>query len=446
MAMNKFLFILVLASAWPLIIQAQQRKPCGTSVLQQRRASRNDYTLKARARTADATPVIFEGEKRGLVILVSFPNQSFSEPDPKSAWTARICEEGYSEHKAPGSVADYFRDQSYGQFRLLFDVVGPVEMAHPYEYYGKNVHSELFDDWFDERDDEMVVEACRAVADSVRFADYDWYGDGMVDQVFLLYAGHGEGDYWQKSEDVIWPHMGLLTIDWAYPRPLKLQGMSIDAYACSNEIDAMNAITGIGTMCHEFSHCLGLPDLYNTLSGTTVVGSYDLMDSGNYNSDGWCPPGYSSYERYACGWLHPQPVDDLDAFVDSGEADLMQPLHLQPDARIYQPVDDTGYYLIERREKNSWDASLPKVGVQAWYIDYDKQAWEENLVNTDASHYRVNRLMVGDIPAAITSPISDLAPQPVAVYDLHGRQYPLTRSLPKGILIFKYADGTVRKK
>ena len=445
--MKRLLFLLILASAWPLIIQAQQRKPCGTSVLQQRRVSQDDQALKARTRTADAAPVVFEGDKRGLVILVSYPNQSFSEPDPKSAWTARICEEGYSEHKAPGSVADYFRDQSYGQFRLLFDVIGPVEMSQPFEYYGKNVHSDVYDDWFDGRDGEMVEEACRAVADSVRFADYDWDGDGMVEQVFILYAGHGEGDYWQKNEDVVWPHMGMLTTDWGYPKPLKLQGMSIDVYACTNEINALDAISGIGTMCHEFSHCLGLADLYDTLAGTSVLGAYDLMDSGNYNNDGWCPPGYSSYERYACGWLKPQPIADPHAFVDSGEANLMQPLHLQPDARIYQPAGDNAYYLIERREKDSWDASLPKVGVQAWYVDYDEQAWLENLVNTDASHLRVNRLMVGDIPAAIASPTSDRASQPVAVYDLYGREYPLSRSLPKGsLLIVKYADGTVRKK
>lgn len=448
MAIRCIQLLLTLASVWPLLLQAQQWKPCGTSVLQHRRAMLRSQSMSAPTRSATSVPVIYVGEKRGLVILVSFPNRSFSEADPKAAWTARICEEGYSEKGSPGSVSDYFRDQSYGRFQIRFDVVGPVEMSQPYEYYGKNVYWEFFDDTFDRADGEMVEEACRAVADSVHFADYDWNGDGMVEQVFLLYAGYGESDYWKKDKNVIWPHMGQLTYDWFYSEPLRLQDVDIDVYACSNEINIYDAIIGIGTMCHEFSHCLGLPDLYNTLSGVSVVGNYDLMDSGNNNSNGWCPPGYSSYERYACGWINPQPIDDPKAFVDSGEAALLQPLHLEPDVRIYQPADTSAYYLIERRENDSWDASLPRAGVQAWYIDYDEEAWTNNVVNVDFNHRRVMRLAVGDIPSAIASPVGEAAPQPVAVYDLYGRQYSLSvlQTPHASLLIVRFSDGTVQKR
>ena len=402
---------------------AQERKPCGTSVLARIHASQGAGGTHTRA--AETYPS-FQGEKRGLVILVSFPNQAFSSDQSIQEWSDIICREGYNEHDTPGSVSDYFYDQSYGQFRIRFDVVGPVEALHPYEYYGKNI------DWgggdeFDQNVGELVEEACRAIADSVSFADYDWDNDGYVDLVYLLYAGYGEADYWQKTTDVIWPHMARLSVDWAdsYPDGLKLQGLVIDQYACSNELAYNGKLMGHGTMCHEFGHCLGLPDLYDTLTGNSVLGTYDVMDSGTYNENGWCPPGYSSYERFACGWLAPEPTDDPHAI------DSLSPLHQEADVRIYrrQP-DDNVYYLIECRAKDSWDRSLPSHGLAVWAIDYDAAAWEGNTVNTNG-HNRVTQGSMDIIPTALLSTTSKK--QATVVYD-YG---PLR--------IVTYSDGSTRK-
>ena len=449
---------------FPSFIFAQEVKPCGTSVLQHLRNSRGDGGAGARGRentsAADIsrTPApphprssaAYVGEKRALVILVSFPNQDFSDDNPKATWSRIISEEGFrglDGYEAPGSVSDYFRDQSYGQFRIAFDVVGPVMVSQPYEHYGKNKKWSA-NDYFDQADDEMVVEACMAVQDSVRFADYDWDGDGEVEEVFFLYAGYGEADYYKKSEDVIWPHMGILSVDWyqTFPDGLTLQGMLIDTYACSNELTAKSRLSGLGTICHEFSHCLDLPDLYNTLTGNSVLGSGDLMDSGNYNGDGWCPPGYSAYERYACRWLEPEPVSDPLS------VDTLTPLHLQPDVRIYrQHPDDNDYYLLEYRAAESWDASLSSHGLQAWYVDYDEESWALNLVNTKPGHYRVNRLKLKDIPTSLSAPHAE-AKETEGYYDLHGRHLsPLSSllsplsSFPSPLIIIRYADGSTKK-
>lgn len=57
-------------------------------------------------------------------------------------------------------------------------------------------------------------------------------------------------------------------------------------------------VEGIGTFCHEFSHCLGLPDFYDTnYNGHFGMASWSLMDSGSYNDDGYTPIGYSAYEK-----------------------------------------------------------------------------------------------------------------------------------------------------
>jgi M6 family metalloprotease-like protein len=261
----------------------------------------------------------------------------------------------------------------------------------------------------------------------VRFSDYDWDGDGVVEEVFLLYAGHGENDYWNVTEDVVWPHMGSLSIDWNHEKGLLLQDCRIDIYACSNEIKKNNEISGIGTICHEFSHCLGLPDLYDTQKGVSVLGMYDLMDSGDRGGGGWVPTGYSSYERYACGWLTPEPIDD-PMTIDS-----LAPLHLMPDVRFYQDLDfSLAYYLIENRVAESWDVSLPSHGLMVWRIDYNERDWKENEVNSYDGRRRVDRIQLSDIPTAISTPSADV--HPVAVY-----------TISPGLYIIKYSDGTTKK-
>ena len=430
-----FLFLFGLLTA---ISYAQDFKPCATAMLAKRHKAQNAKTRQSSQEEIRH----YEGEKKGLIILVEFADVHFATDNPLQTWSDIANKQGYSENEAIGSVSDYFYDQSYGKFRLTFDVVGPVVAAHNHEYYGENKDWGPPTGWFDKNVGELVEEACKGVADKVNFADYDWDNDGEVDQVFLLYAGRGENDYGRKDSTVIWPHMASLILDWDYKDGVVIQGKRINIYACSNEIWSNSLhphLAGIGTFCHEFSHCLGLPDLYNTEEGTSVLGDYDLMDYGSYLGEGWCPVGYSSYERYVCGWLTPEPTDD-----PAGITSLL-PLHTNPDARIYRSSKDANdYYLIEYRQKaeSSWDKFYPKTGLQAWHIDYDKEVWMNNEVNNDPNHLRVERMTVGNIPTAIAD-ISSEDKQIIGVYDLHGRPADASSSR---FQIIRYSDGTSQKK
>ena len=428
-----FLFGLLTAISY-----AQDFKPCATAMLAKRHKAQNAKTRQSSQEEIRH----YEGEKKGLIILVEFADVHFATDNPLQTWSDIANKQGYSENEAIGSVSDYFYDQSYGKFRLTFDVVGPVVAAHNHEYYGENKDWGPPTGWFDKNVGELVEEACKGVADKVNFADYDWDNDGEVDQVFLLYAGRGENDYARKDSAVIWPHMASLILDWDYKDGVVIQGKRINIYACSNEIWSNSLhphLAGIGTFCHEFSHCLGLPDLYNTEEGTSVLGDYDLMDYGSYLGEGWCPVGYSSYERYVCGWLTPEPTDD-----PAGITSLL-PLHTNPDARIYRSSKDANdYYLIEYRQKaeSSWDKFYPKTGLQAWHIDYDKEVWMNNEVNNDPNHLRVEGMTVGNIPTAIAD-ISSEDKQIIGVYDLHGRPADASSSR---FQIIRYSDGTSQKK
>ena len=121
--------------------------------------------------------ISYMGQKRGLVILVNFQDQAMQSGNPAEL-KSMFTQKGYSGNNHLGSVSDYFASQSYGKFQLAFDVVGPVTISHNYGYYGSN--SGMANN--DKYPAQMVAEACQLVDPMVNFSDYDWDGDGEVEQ------------------------------------------------------------------------------------------------------------------------------------------------------------------------------------------------------------------------------------------------------------------------
>lgn len=315
------------------------------------------------------------GTKKGLVILVGFDDLPFEADHTKMVYDRILNEEHYNEPPFTGSVHDYFVDQSLGKFDLTFDIIGPVTVSKSYGYYGKNDASGN-----DLHPTEMVREALDLISDSVNFADYDWDGDGEVDQVFVLYAGHGEADYSDVDPATIWPHEWQLIADGS-PAPT-YDGITVDTYACSNETAFDGTISGIGTICHEFSHCLGFPDEYDMNGDNFGMSRWSLMDYGSYNGgndNGYQPSGFTSYEKMTAGWLTPVVLDS-----DTVEVQAMQPLEEADEAYIiYNKADPDEYYLLENRQQIGWDASQCGSGLLILHIDYDADIWQNNCVNTE---------------------------------------------------------------
>ena len=83
----------------------------------------------------------------------------------------------------------------------------------------------------------------------------------------------------------------------------------IDKFAVFCELygssDSGTSLDGIGTFCHEFSHCLGLPDFYPTdYSNHFGMGSWSVMHGGCDNNNGNRPCSYTAYERNFLGWMN----------------------------------------------------------------------------------------------------------------------------------------------
>lgn len=344
-----------------------------------RQAARRANAKKASQRIAtNGNTGKFQGQRHGLIILVNFADSKFntSKFGPTQTLYSRIANEAnYGENNFKGSISDYFKAQSGGQFLLDFDVAGPVTLSHGYSYYGQND-----DDGYDKRPTEMVKEACQAVDGSVDFSKYDWDGDGEVEEVFVVYAGNGEHDT-TNQPSLIWPHMDNLA---NYGEQLTLDGVTINTYACASELNGDKTLSGIGTFCHEFSHCMGFPDMYDTASdgNNFGMGSWDLMDYGSYNGYGYVPAGYSGYEKMVCGWTtpieldKPMTVNGMERLADMGQTYI-----------IYNKGNRNEYYILENRQQSGFDKYLPGSGLLIERVDYDKDIWEWNAVNTTNGGY-----------------------------------------------------------
>lgn len=330
------------------------------------------------------------GSKKGLVILVNFADKAFVST--QKDFDDQFNKVGYNANYHVGSVHDYFFDQSYGQFDLTFDVVGPVTVSKNMSYYGAKKNGDN-----DSYPAQMVIEACQLVDDQVNFADYDWDGNGYVDQVFVVYAGYSEAQ--GAPSTTIWPHEYDLNSAASFgdgSGMQRLDGVIVNTYACSCELsgNSGNTMDGIGTACHEFSHCLGYPDFYDTdYSGGWGMGPWDVLDAGSYNGfrgKGEAPCGYTSYERWLAGWV--DPVELVDPVSIKG----MKPLNDSPEAYvIYNDKNRNEYILLENRKNDKWFKYVPSFyttncyGMLALHVDYDERVWAMNAPNDNPSHQRM---------------------------------------------------------
>ena len=315
-----------------------------------------------------------KGKLKALVILVQYKDVKFTTDNAQQYFTDMLNKDGFSEYGGTGSAHQYFLDASNGQFDLTCDVYGPVTLPNNRAYYGGNDYSGS-----DKQPEDMVVDAVNLLKDKVDFSQYDCDKDGVLDNVFLFYAGTGEAS--GGPAESVWPHAWDLT---SAGKAFTVSGVKVDHYACTCEMQGSKP-DGIGTFCHEFSHIMGLPDLYNTLTSSVAYtpGEWSVMDYGPYNNDSRTPPTYSAYERNAMGWLDIEPVTEatsikLDDIKSSNHAVMIA---------TSRPKE---FYLFENRQQTSWDTYLPNHGMLIWHVDYDPDVWDNNTVNNDRDHQYVD--------------------------------------------------------
>ena len=384
---------------------------------------------------------------RGLVILVNVQDVAFEtdRAEMDSMLTGKNYTRDYSYFyrgkkqsiTSKGSAWQYFYDSSNGHYDPQFDVIGPVTVSKNMEYYGKNNPSTQFDaaPW------TMVEEACQLVDDSVDFKQYDNDHDGYVDFVYVIYAGYGEADGGDKN--TIWPHSY-----WLLEAGItcKLDGKYVDLYACGNEMDSRtNYHTGIGTFCHEFSHVLGLPDLYETTGYGTykTIGAWSILDYGPYNNDGNTPPAYSAYEQFFMGWLMPRLIVDAEN-VELEELQASNSALLISSSDQHNLIGNdpkpTTFYLLENRQQVGWDEYLPGHGLMLTKVQYDYNKWINNTVNNSSNRMGVD-LIEASGKTSNSGKATDLFPAGATAYTKIADHAIEAIEEVDGVIKFKYKGG-----
>ena len=346
------------------------------------------------------------GSPRAIVLLVQFANRPF-KVQPRKAFNQYLNsmadkhqDFGNAENRNTGSVKRYFSDMSGGKFKPQFDLYGPITMPKNAAYYGEGSSSM-------ERYRELVSEACTMMDDSLDFSKYDADKDGNVDLVYIIYAGYGESV--SSIDSTLWPKAFVCGTD------IKKDGKYVRLAGISNELNGRPdgkysstsglLINGVGLFCHEFSHCMGLPDFYPTVSPqwTTANGKqdfdaydnqgmeeWDVMDNGIYLYNGYSPTAYTAWEREKMGWL------TIETLTREGKVELKS---IDQGGKAYRIKNDKNtsgneYYIVENIQAKGWNYKLPASGMMVSHVEYVPWAFSvfhggDNSVNNIKKHPRM---------------------------------------------------------
>lgn len=343
------------------------------------------------------------GKQKIPVILVEFSDVPFTVNNPKETFNKYLNgkelfnktndpEMGYFNSKGGfvgnyGSVGRYFSDMSFGKFTPEFDVYGPVKLSKTLKDYGAGYSAQ-------EDMNGLLADACSAVDGDVDFSQYDSNNDGNVDLVYVIYAGYSQS-ITGNSTDCIHPKSGLVNVSQTF------DGKKLMRYGVNNELNGTpettavygTMINGIGLFCHEFSHCMGLPDLYPSTGSTAEklinqnMDYWSLMDAGEYTYNGYRPTEYTAWERERFGWI------DIETLSEASNIELAPLSEGGKAYRIVNDKDQSGheYYILENVQKKGWNKSAFGSGMMVTHVDYDDYYFSLGgcKVNNTAGHPRM---------------------------------------------------------
>lgn len=314
---------------------------------------------------------------RIVVLLVGYPNRAFV--NDAQYFDNLFNQVGYNVNGNEGSVHDYFLASTFGNVRVTADVYGPFVSSAGCEVYSNQVagHNGA---------KNLLREIIDLADPIINFANYCGNGSNYVDCVYMIYAGCAASS---GEPFAIWPHRSAL-----YP-PVQKDGVYIYNYGCSAELNGSTAYGEtppvIGTICHEFSHVLGLGDVYDTDyggSGGESAANYDwdVMSSGCYNNAARTPCLWSAFQRSSEGFLD---LVELGATNTGIGNKTLAPLCLSNNAYkiTYSPTE---YFVIENRQQIGWDRYLPGHGMIITHIDKSVPGWNSNCANCDPSWMGIN--------------------------------------------------------
>ena len=396
------------------------------------------------------------GTPNVLVILADFIDQQFKFDDEKTIdvfntylnynFTGNGNKIEGNKYNNYGGVKRYFSDMSSKQFQPNFKIEAVVHLPDSMAHYGpgKNDRMDLF-----------IPDVCKLADEAgVDFSQYDMNDDGKVDLVYVIYAGYGQ-QYTGNSSDCIWPKSGT-TVGGTY------DGKDVVRYGVHCELNfspsktqesygGVPQINGIGLFCHEFSHCMGLPDFYPTKEyaqnqGNPALEYWDLMDGGEYTYfSGYIPTAYTAWEREAFGWI------TIDTLRDDQMGKRIELKNIDSSGgKAYRILKDdeensNEYAILQNIQNYKWNQALAQQfghGMLAFHVDYDANSFSLGLndVNNTVGHSRMTLFAAdGLVMSSYTRPNDSLY-----VDSHHSDPYPGSLEVTE-IENFPVYSGTMNK-
>jgi M6 family metalloprotease-like protein len=336
-----------------------------------------------------AAPPWATGTVNKLVIMVQFPADA---ADPQGPQPAVSCTFTAAQMQAnlfggtasgPGDLDDYYREVSFNALNLVpgpSGVLGCFTVANDKNDYDDGPSSAA----------ALVSEAIAAADAAISFAPYDNDGNGVVDNVAVVYAGCGpdNGCYVGANSNIkrLWAHFSGIG-------PIAVDGgaRTVNQYYISPEIVRGSTIRTIGVFAHEFGHALGLPDIYDPVDPQPGqgVGDWSLMGTGSWNGsssssyNGESPAHLDPWSKWFLGWITPTDLTATTVITGTTVASQSIPqaetnpfaiqLLSNPGGPDDWPPPAAGqYFLIENRQLTGFDVGLDGCGLLVWHIDETK--------------------------------------------------------------------------
>ncbi|MCH7690660.1 MAG: M6 family metalloprotease domain-containing protein [candidate division Zixibacteria bacterium] len=291
-----------------------------------------------------------------LVILVDFSDHEYTGQS-FAATPADFDSILFSDKNPTGSLTDFYRENSYGNFVLIGQVTDWLRMPSSYDTYEGGVSG------LGPSGRQLALDAVVAAdAWGVNFAEFDANGDGWLDGLVIIHAGLGA----EFGVFGIWSHK------WTMPmgNTINRDGINILDYTMNPE-EQPGSISPIGVICHEFGHFLELPDLYDidydpeTSEG---LGRWALMASGNYNGNSQTPAHFCAWSKARVGFLNLiEVVTNLDSVAIPA---------IEFTASAFQLINSVSvasgfgqYWVVENRQRMGFDVGLPASGLLIYHVD-----------------------------------------------------------------------------
>lgn len=317
------------------------------------------------------------GSIRVLALLIEYPDlqSTFLQSDFDSLFG------GVNYPTGHGSFKTYFETASSGQLTVTVDVMGWFMADSNYRYYSDSAGTP--------RAADLVREAVDAAElAGANFSNYDNDNDGDVDGILTVHSGPG-AEVGSQTQ-YIWSHRWVL--NGGSQGSVFYDGVWINDYMINPETRGTLSnprIVGIGVLCHEFGHNLGLPDLYDTNQSngdSEGIGNWGLMGGGGWLGGEHFPANFCAWSRVENGWDTPTSL----TIVNSGNY-TMNPASLnQNEMYRINTQNSNEYFLLENRQKRGLDSMLNGTGLAIWHINTSKTNMFQNQVNGDETEKGVD--------------------------------------------------------